>query len=194
MNPESIWHTIAAQFIGAGPHAVSLTQIFVVIFLSSLFAVGGGNGSAAVIQDRWVGHGLLDSGLFAWSIALSYLSPGPKCGFLAAVGYYMYGVPGACAAMAGIILPTCIGSAAVSYAFSKIEPVIKFIALPACFVVAGMLGFTAWDMGAPLHLNAAEIAGVVVVAVLIGWRNMDPLIVILGAAAIGVGWWFVQSH
>lgn len=192
MNMTSMWDAIAGPFISAGPNAVSLVQIFVVIFLSSLISVGGGNGSAAVIQDRWVGQGLLDSGLFAWSIALSYLSPGPKCGFLAAVGYYMYGVPGACAAMLGIIVPTCLGSAAVSYAFSKIEPVIKFIALPACFVVAGMLGFTAWSMGAPLHLNPIEIIGVIVVAVLIGWRNMDPLIVILGSACVGVGWWFVQ--
>jgi chromate transporter len=181
------------SILGITPGAVSLTQIFVVVFLSSLFAVGGGNGSAAVIQDRWVGHGLLDSGLFAWSIALSYLSPGPKCGFLAAVGYYMYGVPGACAAMLGIVLPTCIGAAAVSYAFRKIEPVIKFISIPACFVVAGMLAFTAWDMAAPMHFNAIEIAGIVVVAVLIGWRNMDPMIVILGSAGIGVGWWFMGT-
>ncbi|HEY4074139.1 MAG TPA: chromate transporter [Herbaspirillum sp.] len=169
---------------------VGLAQIFIVVFLSSLFSIGGGNGATAVIQDRWVGHGLLDAGLFSWSIALSYLSPGPKCGFLAAVGYYMYGVPGACAAILGIAIPTCFGAAAVSYAFRKIEPVIKFIALPACFVVAGMIAAAAWDMAAPMHLNAYEIAAIVAIAVLVGWRNLDPVIVVLGSAAAGLGWWY----
>jgi chromate transporter len=173
--------------------AVSLTQIFLVIFLSSLFSIGGGAGQTAVIQDRWVGHGLLDSGLFSWSVALSYLSPGPKCGFLAAVGYYMHGVPGACAALLGIIIPTCVGAAGVSYAFKKIEPVINAIALPATFAVAGMMAATALDLAKPLHPNVYEIAAMLVVAVLVGWRNMEPVAVVLSSAVIGVIWWFVQG-
>jgi chromate transporter len=172
--------------------AVGLSQIFIVIFLSSLFSIGGGNGSSAVIQDRWVAHGLLDPGLFAWSIALSFLSPGPKCGFLAAVGYFLYGVPGACAAMLGIILPTCIGAAGISYAFTKIEPIINFIALPATFVVAGMIAATAWSMAVPMHLNWIEICAIACVALLIAWRNLDPVIIVLSSTAIGVGWWYVQ--
>ncbi|MDB5990312.1 MAG: hypothetical protein JWQ10_1715, partial [Herbaspirillum sp.] len=88
--------------------------------------------------------------------------------------------------------PTCIGAAAVSYGFRKIEPVIKFIALPACFVVAGMIAATAWNLAAPLHLNPYEIAAIVAVAVLVGWRNLDPVIVVLGSAAAGVLWWYVN--
>jgi chromate transporter len=173
-------------------HMVGLGQIFIVIFLSSAFSIGGGNGTSAVIQDRWVSHGLLDSGLFSWSIGLSYLSPGPKCGFLAAVGYYLYGVPGACVALLGIMLPTCIGAAGVSYAFRKIEPVIKFITVPATYVVAGMIAATAWQMAAPLHLNMVKLAAIAVATLLIAWRNWDPVVVILGSAAVGLGWWYWQ--
>ena len=81
---------------------VGLFEVFLVTALSSLFSIGGGNGPAAVIQDRWVGTGALDPGLFAWALALGYLSPGPKAGFLAGVGYYVHGVTGAVAAIVGI--------------------------------------------------------------------------------------------
>ncbi|MDB5775778.1 MAG: hypothetical protein JWP38_1911 [Herbaspirillum sp.] len=173
--------------MGAG--AVSLSEIFTVVFLSSLLSIGGGGGQTAMIQDHWVSHGLLPQSLFAWSLALGYLCPGPKSGFLAAVGYYMYGLPGAMIAMAGIIVPTCAGSAAVAYAYARLRPVIMAVALPTGFVVAGMIAAAAWDMLAPLTLNAYEIAAIVAIAVLVGWRNLEPTIVVLGSALAGVLWW-----
>lgn len=172
--------------------SVSLFEIMTVILLSSLFSLGGGNGPVAVIQDRWVGKGLLDPGLFAWALALGYLSPGPKAGFLSGIGYYMYGVPGAVAAIIGILIPTCIGAAGVSYGYQKLEPVIKAISLPAGFVIAGMIAAAAWDMVSPMKLNAVEIGAVAVVAVLVAWRNLEPYIIVLGAAAAGLLWWFIS--
>jgi chromate transporter len=173
------------------PGAVGVLEVFLVVSLSSLFSVGGGNGPVAVIQDRWVGTGLLDPGLFSWSLALGYLSPGPKAGFVAGVGYYMCGVPGAMAAIAGVALPTLAGAAAVSYAYRRLEPVIRHIALPASFVVAGMIAGAAWDTALPLKLSLPEMAAVAAVALLVGLRNLDPVIVVLGAAAAGVGWWML---
>jgi chromate transport protein ChrA len=55
---------------------VGLVEIFLIVLFSSLFSIGGVGGMTALIQDRWVGHGLLDSGLFSWLVALSYMSPG----------------------------------------------------------------------------------------------------------------------
>jgi chromate transporter len=169
--------------------AVGIVDIFIVILFSSLFSLGGGNGPVAVIQDRWVSKGLLDPALFAWAIALGYLSPGPKAGFLSGIGYYMYGLPGALAAIVGIVIPTCVGAAGVSYGYRKLEPVIKWISLPAGFVIAGMITAAAWDMMSPMKLAGAEMAAVAIVAVLVAWRNLEPVIVVLGSAAIGLLWW-----
>lgn len=171
--------------------AVGLADIFVVVLLSTLLSVGGGNGPLAVIQDRWVGTGLLDPALFSWALALGYLCPGPKAGFLSGIGYYMYGVPGALAALFGVAIPTMFGSAAVSYGYQKLEPVIRRIALPASFVVAGMIAVAACDTGRPMKLSLTEMAAAAVVAVLVGWRNLDPVIVVLGAAVAGGGWWLL---
>lgn len=171
--------------------AVGFFEIVGVIFLSSLFSVGGGNGPLAVIQDRWVRPGLLEPSLFAWALALGYLSPGPKAGFLAGIGYYMYGLPGALAALLGIIIPTWVGAAGVSYWFDKLQPVIKRISLPAGFVIAGMITAAAWNLAMPMALRPIEIAAAAVVAVSVGWRNLEPAVVVLGSAAIGLLWWLV---
>jgi chromate transporter len=174
------------------PGAAGLLEIFLVVALSSLFSVGGGNGPVAVIQDRWVGKGLLDPALFSWALALGYLSPGPKAGFVSGVGYYMYGVPGALAAVAGVAVPALAGSAAVSYAYRALEPVIRRITLPASFVVAGMIAAAACDMALPMKLSLPEIGAIGAVALLVGLRNLDPVIVVLGAAATGFGWWLLK--
>jgi chromate transporter len=171
--------------------SVGFIEIVLVILLSSLFSIGGGNGPIAVIQDQWVTPGLLEPSLFAWAIALGYLSPGPKAGFLSGIGYYMYGLPGALAAIVGIVAPTCVGAAAVSYWFTKLQPVIKRISLPAGFVIAGMITAAAWHLALPMELTGIEIGGAAIVAGLVGWRNLEPAIVVLGSAALGLLWWLL---
>lgn len=167
---------------------VGLVEVFLVILLSSLFSIGGGNGPVAVIQDYWVTPGLLDASLFAWALALGYLSPGPKAGFLAGIGYYVYGLPGALAAVVGILTPTCIGAAAVTYWFNRLQPVINRISLPAGFVIAGMITAAAWSLALPMELTMPELAAAAVVAILVGWRNLEPAVIVLGSAAVGLLW------
>lgn len=171
---------------------VGALEILAVVAVSCLFSLGGGNGPLAVVQDRWVGKGLLDPGLFAWAIALGYLGPGPKAGFLSGVGYYLYGVPGAAAAIAGLVLPTWIGSAAVSYGYRRLAPVIAAISLPAGFVIAGMIAAAAWDTAAPMALDKVEMAAAATVAVAVAWRKPEPALVVLGAALAGLGWFFLR--
>jgi chromate transporter len=171
--------------------SVGIFEILVVILLSSLFSIGGGNGPIAVIQNQWVTPGILDPGLFAWAFALSSLTPGPRVGFISGIGYYLYGFPGALAAVIGIVVPTCIATSFVSYGYSRLQPIIKRISLPAGFIIAGMIAAAAWGMLTPMNLGIWEILGVAGVAVLVGWKNVEPLIVVLGSAGVGLLWWFL---
>lgn len=166
-----------------------LAEVLLVVAVSSLFSIGGGNGPLAVIQDRWVATGLLAPPLFAWAIALGHLSPGPKSGFLAGIGYYMAGLPGALAAVLGIVLPTWLACAGVSRSFRRLEPVIRRASLPASFVVAGMIAAAAWDLAGPLEPTIPDMLGIGVAAALVGWRNVEPALVVLGAAGLGLAWW-----
>jgi chromate transporter len=174
--------------------SVGIVEVFVVILVSTLFSIGGGNGPVALIQDRWVAPGFLDPTSFAWAIALGHLTPGPSAGFLAGVGYYMYGVPGALAAVVGVVMPTSVGAAAVSHWFAKLQPIIKRVSLPAGFVIGGMITAAAWQMAVPMKLSAIEAGGVMVVAVAVGWRNLSPAIVVLGSAAAGLLWWLAETY
>lgn len=172
---------------GAG--AVGVVEILSIVLLSSLFSVGGGNGPVALIQDRWVSPGVLDPALFAWALALGHLSPGPKAGFLSGIGYFLAGVPGAAAAVVGIVVPTCVGAAGVSYGYARLQPVIRRISVPAVFVVTGMIIAAAWGMMGPMRLTWPEIAVVGLVAVLVAWRDLDAVLVVLGSAVAGLLWW-----
>jgi len=173
--------------------SVGIVEVFLVVATSTLFSIGGGNGPIAFMQDRWVSPGFLDPSLFAWAIALGHLTPGPNAGFLAGIGYYMYGLPGAVTAAVAVIVPTALGSAAVTFWFAKLQPVIKLISLPAGFVIAGMIASAAWQLAKPMQLSPSEMAGVCVVTLLIAWRNLSPVLVILGSACVGFLLWLVGT-
>ena len=69
-------------------NASLLVEILAVIAFSTLFSLGGGNGQLAIIQDYWVDPGILSPALFAWAYAIGNLVPGPKCSFVAGIGYF----------------------------------------------------------------------------------------------------------
>jgi chromate transporter len=169
--------------------SVGIVEILLVILISTFFSIGGGNGPLAVIQDQWVKSGALDAGLFAWVFALSYLAPGPRVGFLSGIGYYLHGLPGAMAAIIGIVIPTCIGASAVSYGLKKLQPIIKKISLSAGFVISGMIAVAAWGTALPLRLGVGELIAVLIVAFIVAKWKTEPIWIILGGAVFGLMVW-----
>lgn len=165
---------------------VGLLEVAGLVMLASVLGVGGGNGFIPVIQTHWVATGRLDPSLFAWAIALGQLTPGPKVGFVAGVGYYLRGLPGAAAALVSVVVPTVVASAAVSVGLRRLRPVLERASLPGSFVIAGLLGASAWGMAAPLSPSAIEVGAAGAVAFLIGERDVDPVWAVLGALAVGL--------
>ncbi|MBS3942511.1 MAG: chromate transporter [Actinobacteria bacterium] len=166
----------------------TLFEIFAFIALSSLFSFGGGNGQIPVVQAQWVEPGLLSPGGFSMALAFSHLTPGPKAGFVAGVGYYLAGVPGAVVAVLGLALPTCLGAAAVSHAAATLRRLVRLVTPASGFVLAALIAAAAWGTAAPLELGAVEIITIALVAILVAWRNVNPLLLVLGAVAVGGAW------
>lgn len=154
--------------------------------LSNLASIGGGNGAIAIIQERWLPAGILEPSLFAWAVALGQITPGPRIAFVAAVGYYLAGLTGAIAALVGIVIPTTISAAGMSFGIARVEPMIRRISLPAAYIISGMIAAAAWGIASPLGFQTYEAAAVLIVAVLIAWKNIDPVWIICGAAILGV--------
>lgn len=135
---------------------VALVEIFAVIALSALFSFGGGNGQIPVIQGRWVDAGMLEPGLFSFALAVTYLTPGPKAGFIAAVGYYLAGIPGAVAAVLGLVAPTCLGAGAVNRAMGWMERIIAHVKPSSGFIIAALIAAAAWGTAVPMGFDALE--------------------------------------
>lgn len=167
---------------------VGVLEIFLLMLFSALLSFGGGSGQIPLIQGRWVESGQLAPELFSFSLAITYLAPGPRAGFLAGVGYYLAGLPGAAAAMLGIILPTVVGAGAVSAALGRMQWILNRLTPSSGYVVAGLIAAAAWGTARPLHLLPAEMLAAAAVALLVAWRNVEPLKIVLAALAIGLLW------
>ena len=163
------------------------------MLFSALFSFGGGNGAIPLIQGRWVEPGHLAPELFSFSLAITYLAPGPRAGFLAGVGYYLAGPPGAAAAMLGVIAPTVVGAGAVSMALGRMQRILRQLKPSSGFVIAGLIAATAWGIAEPLHLLPQEMLAVAAVAVVVAWRDVEPLRVVLMALAVGLLWSLVTG-
>ncbi|SEK92180.1 chromate transporter [Blastococcus sp. DSM 46786] len=167
---------------------VGVLEIFLLVLVSALFSFGGGNGQIPLIQGRWVEPGRLAPELFSFSLAVTYLAPGPRAGFLAGVGYYLAGLPGAGAAVLGILVPTVLGAGAVSAALHRMQRILRRIKPSSGYVIAGLIAAAAWGIAAPLELLPAELLAVTVVAVVIARWDVDPLKVVLAALSLGLLW------
>ena len=167
---------------------VGALEIFLVMLLSAVFSFGGGNGAIPLIQGRWIESGKLAPELFTFSLAITYLAPGPRAGFLAGVGYYLAGLPGAVAAMLGVLAPTVLGAGAVGMALGRMQWILRRLKPSSGFVIAGLIAAAAWGTARPLHLLPLEIAAVAAVAAVVAWRNIEPLTVVLVALAVGGVW------
>lgn len=162
-----------------------MLEVFAVMLLSTLFSVGGGSGQIAVIQGRWVEPGILSPELFSFALALTYIGPGPRTGFVAGVGYYLAGVPGAAVAVFGTLLPTVVGAAGVSRSLHRMERFIAVITPCAPFVIAALIAAAGWGVASTMGLAIGEVVIAALVAALIAWRNIDPLWLVLPAVVLG---------
>lgn len=165
---------------------VGLVEIFAVMLLSTLLSIGGGPGQITVIQGRWVEPGVLAPDLFSFALAITYIAPGPRTGFVAGIGYYLAGVPGAVVGLAGLILPTVLGAAGVSLSLDRMEKLVRAVTPSAAFIIAGLIAAAAWGIAAPLGLRPGEVAGAAAVALLIARGQIDPIWVVLAGAGLGL--------
>lgn len=85
-------------------------QLFLCFFQIGLFSFGGGYAAMPLIQGQVVSlHGWLSMTEFTDLITISQMTPGPIAVNSATfVGIKIAGIPGAIAATAGCILPSCI--------------------------------------------------------------------------------------
>lgn len=178
-----------------------LWRIFWVFTRVALLSWGGGPASLALMQRSVVDEGWASSPEFADAVAVGNALPGPIAPQVSAfVGYKLAGLPGALAAVAGTIGPTTLLMLVMVVAFVQIKdtPAIKAMLTALRPVVVGLLLWTAYDLargvfwkqGATLSTLVTQhwdkLLIVVVSFALLTFTRINPALIVLGAAVLGL--------
>jgi chromate transporter len=181
-----------------------LWDIFLLFTRVALFSWGGGPASLALMQREVTAAGWVTPTEFADAVAIGNALPGPIAPQVSAyVGYQLAGTPGAIAAASGTVLPTTILMLLMVVLFfgfkdSRYVAAMLHAVRP---VVVGLLLWTAYDMGRAVmgahkvgwaaafstHWDCVAL-GLASFAVLT-FTAINPIWVILGAAAIGLAFY-----
>jgi chromate transporter len=178
-----------------------LWQIFLLFTRVALFSWGGGPASLALMQREVTTIGWTTPAEFADAVAFGNALPGPIAPQVSAyIGYKMAGVWGAVAAVVGTVVPATILMLVLIIFFYGIKDSKSINAMLTAVrpVVVGLLLWTAYDMAMTvfnvrkLGVIAAITQGwdklliMAVAFVLLVFTKVNPVFVILGAAALGL--------
>ncbi|WP_255358907.1 chromate transporter [Rhizobacter sp. Root1221] len=173
-------------------HAADLFALFAHFTMLSLLAVGGAITTAPDMHRYLVAeqHWLTDA-QFTASVALAQAAPGPNVLFVAVLGYNVAGLPGAMAAMAGIMLPsTTLALWATRWGRSRRETRgVRAFTLGMAPLTLGLLLSTGWVLAEPSRQIPGAMLLVGLSTVVMARTRLSPMwLVALGAVAGAAGY------
>ena len=181
---------------------MTLLELFWSFFQIGCFSIGGGYAAMPLIQEQVVDlHPWLTGQQFADIVTIAEMTPGPIAVNSATfVGIQVAGLPGALAATAGCVLPSCVivmTLAYVYYRFRGLNIVQGVLAglRPAVVAMIASAGLSLLCMALygqrtlPAELTAIDpVAAVIFCGALVALRagKRSPIQVMLGAGVVGV--------
>lgn len=170
----------------------NLWDLFVHCTTLSLLAIGGAVGTAPELQRYVVvERGWLTGAEFTSAMALAQASPGPNLMFIPVVGFDAAGLPGALAALLGMMLPSTVLTLAVTRWGARRRDTlgVKTFVGGMAPVTLGLVSATGVLLATPVAGNTLAI-GLVVAAAGLTWKTrLHPLWLIAGGALAGIlGW------
>jgi len=172
------------------PSTTSLMSMFWSFFKIGAFTFGGGWAMIPLIRKELVSkRGWLDDSEFLQLLAIAQSTPGPVAVNTSIItGYEIRGIPGALAAALGSSLPPFLVILAFATVLMKyrgsgaVEAVFKGMR-PAIF---GLLVSAVWQVGRSSVKSKLDIGFAVAAGILLLALNVNPIIVVILAAAAGV--------
>ncbi|MDC8786912.1 chromate transporter [Roseateles koreensis] len=176
--------------------APQLGPMFLHFMALSLLSIGGAISTAPEMHRYLVGqqHWISDT-QFTNSIALAQAAPGPNLLFVALLGWNVAGLPGAAAALAGIVLPsTTLVLAATRWASNyKDTRGVRSFTLGMAPLTLGLVLATGWLLAEP-YLRVPQhrwaMVGMIALTVLLTLKTRLGLVwMVLGGGVLGaIGW------
>ena len=167
----------------------TLVALFLQFATLSLFAVGGASTAVPEMHRQTVEiAGWLTDRQFSELFAMAQAAPGPNVMFVALLGHFIAGVPGAVVATVAMCGPTCFLAYVVSRVFDRFRTARWRIAIQAGLVpvtiglIAASALIIAW---AADHDWSAYVVTAATFA-LVYWTRISPLIAFAAAAVLGL--------
>jgi chromate transporter len=173
-----------------------LPEFFLRFLTLSLLSIGGAM-STAPEMHRYLVHdrGWLGDSDFTGAIALAQAAPGPNVLFVPVLGYQVAGVPGAVAALFGILLPSTLLTIGVVRWGSKRRdtPAVRAFTAGLAPVTVGLMFSTGWVLSLPFVREPGHRAGalaliLLTIVAMLGTRLGPIWLIALGAIVGAIGW------
>lgn len=168
---------------------LKLIELFWAFLLVGLTSFGGGYAMIPVVQRELVaGRGWLDPTTFTEIIAVAEMTPGPVAVNTATfVGYRILGIAGALLSTSAVLIVPALVSGLMAYVFTRysrsarVTAVIQGIRPVAC----ALLLAAAVTLLQTVDLEPRSVLIAVLAAAAL-YRRVHPLLVIAGAAVLGM--------
>ncbi|HMA73398.1 MAG TPA: chromate transporter [Xanthobacteraceae bacterium] len=169
--------------------ADTLTALFLQFAILSFFAVGGG-GSAVPEMHRQtveIAQWLTDR-QFSELFAIAQAAPGPNIMFVALLGHFIAGVPGAVVATVAMCGPSCVLAYAVSQVVERFRAARWRIAIQAGLVpvTIGLLTASALIIARAADHDWGGFAITAGTFAFVYWTSLSPLLAFAVAALLGL--------
>ena len=168
----------------------TLAALFLQFAILSFFAVGGASSAVpemhrqTVEVTQWV-----TERQFSELFAVAQAMPGPNVMFVALLGHFIAGVPGAVVATVAMCGPTCFLAYGVSRVFERFRNARWRIAIQAGLVpvTVGLIAASALIIARAADHDWAGFAITAATFAFVYWTRLSPLVAFACAALLGLG-------
>jgi chromate transporter len=172
----------------------TLIALFVQFAVLSLFAIGGASTVVPEMQREMVGiRAWVTDRQFGELYAIAQAAPGPNVMFVALLGHFIAGVPGAITTTVAMCGPTCFLAYGASRVFERFRAAPLAVAIHAGLVpvTIGLIAASALIIARASDHDWRAVIVTAATFALATWTRLSPLIALAAAAALGLAG-FVQ--
>jgi chromate transporter len=165
-----------------------LWDFFLVMLKVGTFAFGGGYAMITPLHYELVTHfGWLTEAEFSSAVAIGQITPGPLMIMVAFMGYKIAGAAGATLGTIGLFLPSALIVLAIAKSYLRFKdlPFIQGMMRGVSLAVIGLLAAVAIDLGRSSIMDPLDALLGAAAFLLAGPLKCDPIVMLIGAGAIG---------
>jgi chromate transporter len=167
-----------------------LWDFFVITLKVGTFAFGGGYAMITPLHYELVTHlGWLTEAEFSSAVAVGQMTPGPLMIMVAFMGYKIAGWAGATLGTIGLFLPSALIVLAIASSYLRFKdlPLVQGMTYGVSLAVTGLLAAVVIDLARSSIADPLDALIGVAAFLVVGPLKCDPIVMLIGAGAVGAG-------